>query len=126
VTLNILTACVAIAANVMLVPRYGALGAAYATAGTAILYCVLKQIGLARATGVRPFELRFSALYAGIALGAVAVVLGEWMVPERPSVLLALAAAASLLLLVASKHMLMVTETFPEVKRVPLIGALFA
>jgi O-antigen/teichoic acid export membrane protein len=126
VTLNIVAAVVAVAANVMLVPRYGALGAAYATAGTAILHCVLKQIGLARATGVSPFELRFSPLYAGIALGAIVVVCGEWVMPERPIVLFALAASASLMLLIASKRMLMVTETFPEVKRVPWIGALFA
>ena len=126
VTVNIVSALVGIGANVVLVPRFGALGAAYATAGTAILHCVLKQIGLARATGVRPFEFRLAALYAGIALGATAVIVGQWMMPNSPSLLLALAAAASLLLLVASKRMLMVTETFPEVMRVPLIRMLFA
>jgi O-antigen/teichoic acid export membrane protein len=126
VTVNIVAAIVGITANVVLVPRYGAIGAAFATSGTAIFHCILKQVGLARATGVRPFELRLSALYAGITLGAVAVVVGQWIMPGRPSILFALAAAASLLLLVASKRMLMVTETFPEVMRVPLIRMLFA
>jgi O-antigen/teichoic acid export membrane protein len=126
VTLNIVAAFVAIVANVVLVPRYGALGAAYATTGTAVLYCALKQFGLARATGVRPFELRLAALYAGIVAAAGVVVLGQWLMPDRPIMLLALAGAASLLLLVASKRMLMVTETFPEVMRVPLIRMLFA
>ena len=126
VTVNIVAALVGIAANVALVPKFGALGAAYATAGTAILHCVLKQFGLARATGVRAFELRFAALYAGIVACAVAVVLGQLAMPGRPALPLVLAAAASLLLLVASKRVLMVTETFPEVMRVPLIRLLFA
>jgi O-antigen/teichoic acid export membrane protein len=126
VTVNIVAAVIAIAANLILVPRYGAIGAACATTGTALLHCLLRQIGLARATGVRPFEWRLSPLYAGIALGAVTVVVAQWMMPEHPSMLLALAAAASLLLFVASKRMLMVTETFPEVMRVPLIRMLFA
>jgi O-antigen/teichoic acid export membrane protein len=126
VTVNIVTAVIAIAANFVLVPRHGALGAAWATAGTALLHCALNQIGLARATGVRPFEWRLSALYAGIAMCAAVVVLGQWMLPGRPAMLLVLAAAASLLLLVSSKRMLMVTETFPEVRRVPLIRMLFA
>ena len=126
VTVNILTAIIAVVANIVLVPRYGALGAAYATAGTGLLYSVLKQVGLARATGVRPFEWRLTALYAGIALCAMTVVLGQWMMPQRPIVLLALALVTSLLLFVSSKRMLMVTETFPEVRRVPLIRLLFA
>jgi hypothetical protein len=46
--------------------------------------------------------------------------------PGQPVLPFGLAAAASLLLLVASKRMLMVTETFPEVRRVPLIRMLFA
>jgi O-antigen/teichoic acid export membrane protein len=126
VTVNIVAALVGIAANVALVPKFGALGAAYATAGTAILHCVLKQFGLARATGVRAFELRFAALYAGIVACAVAVVFGQLAMPGRPALPLVLAAAASLLLMVASKRVLMVTETFPEVMRVPLIRLLFA
>jgi hypothetical protein len=46
--------------------------------------------------------------------------------PGQPILLFLVAAAASLLLLVASKRMLMVTETFPEIRRVPLIRMLFA
>ena len=126
VTVNVVAAVVAIVANIILVPRLGALGAACATCGTMLLHCVLKQIGLARATGVRPFDFSLSALYAGVALGAVVVVVGQWSMPGQPFLLFGLAAAASLLLLVASKRMLMVTETFPEVRRVPLIRMLFA
>jgi O-antigen/teichoic acid export membrane protein len=126
VAVNVVSALIAIVANVILVPRLGALGAACATSGTMLLHCVLKQIGLARATGVRPFEFNLSALYAGIASGAVIVVLGQLSMPGQPILLFGLAAAASLLLLVASKRMLMVTETFPEVRRVPLIRLLFA
>ncbi len=126
VTVNVVSAVVAIVANLILVPRFGALGAACATSGTMLLHCVLKQIGLARATGVRPFEFSLSPLYAGIALGTAIVVVGQWVIPEWPVLLLVLAASASLLLLVASKRMLMVSETFPEVRRVPLIRMLFA
>ena len=126
VTVNIVAAIIAIVANLILVPRYGALGAAWATTGSALLHCALKQIGLARATGVRPFEWRLSPLYTGIAASAVVVLLGQWAMPTQPVLPLVLAAATSLLLLVSSKRMLMVTETFPEVRRVPLIRMLFA
>jgi O-antigen/teichoic acid export membrane protein len=126
VTVNLVAAGIAIGANLLLVPRFGALGAAVATSGTLILHCVLKQAGLAWVTGVRPFEFRLSPLYAGIGLGAGTVVLGQWVIPDEPTVLLLLSAAASLLLLIASKRTLMVTETFPEVMRVPLLRALFA
>ena len=126
VTVNVVSAIVAILANIVLVPRFGALGAAYATCGTMLFHCVLKQVGLARATGVSPFDFRLSALYGGIVLGAVVVVVGQLSMPGQPILLLLVAAAASLLLLVASKRMLMVTETFPEIRRVPLIRMLFA
>jgi Na+-driven multidrug efflux pump len=127
VTVNVVSAIVAILANIVLVPRFGALGAAYATCGTMLFHCVLKQSGCARATGVSPFDFRLSALYGGIVLERSIVVVGQLSMPgQAESCSFWFAAAASLLLLVASKRMLMVTETFPEIRRVPLIRMLFA
>src|SRR5207237_8119577 len=59
--------------NLLLIPRYGALGAAIGTAATLVAYNVFKQIGLWLATGVTPFDRRYTKLYSGIAVVAAAL-----------------------------------------------------
>jgi O-antigen/teichoic acid export membrane protein/glycosyltransferase involved in cell wall biosynthesis len=125
VAINLVAAGAAVLACVLLVPRFGALGAAVATSGTMIVHGVLKQVGLA-AAGVRPFELRVAPLYVAIGVATVAVLMAQSVLPRQSTVPLVLAAAVSLALVLTSRHTLRVAETFPEVRRVPLLRALFA
>jgi hypothetical protein len=90
-----------------------------------IVHGVLKQVGLA-AAGVRPFELRVAPLYVAIGVATVAVLMAQSVLPRQSTVPLVLAAAVSLALVLTSRHTLRVAETFPEVRRVPLLRALFA
>jgi O-antigen/teichoic acid export membrane protein len=125
VAVNAVSAATAVLANLALVPSYGAFGAAVATAGTMIVHGLLKQVGLG-VTGVRLFERRFAPVYLAIAGFAIALAASRWIVPAQSFVLLPVAIALSVLLVVASRRTLMVAETFPELRRVPLLRALLA
>jgi len=125
VTVNFIGAGLAVLGSMWLVPRYGAYGAAMATSGTMLLTCVLRQVGLSF-RGVRMFDVRVTSLYLAIAGSAATVLIATWLLPGRPFVPLALAVVVSLLMLLISRDTLRVAETFPEVRRVPFLRALFA
>src|SRR5439155_6073224 len=59
--------------NLLLIPRYGALGAAIGTAATLLAHNLFKQIGLWLASGVTPFDRRYTKIYAAIATAAAAL-----------------------------------------------------
>jgi O-antigen/teichoic acid export membrane protein len=126
VGVNVLTALAALAANASLVPSMGALGAGVATSGALVLHCVLKQGGLRIGTQVRAFDPRFASVYLAIAAGTAATLMVQWLAAGHPLVPLLTAGASSLALVVFSKRRLMVSETFPEVMRVPVLRALLA
>jgi O-antigen/teichoic acid export membrane protein len=125
VAVHVACAVLAIVASALLVPRYGALGAAAATSGAMVLCCVLKQVALSR-RGVKAFDLRVTSLYVAIACSAATVLLAAWLLHGHPFVPLVLAVVVSLLIVLISRNTLRVAETFPEVRRVPLLRALFA
>jgi O-antigen/teichoic acid export membrane protein len=125
VVINILAAVVNIAINVLLIPRYGALGAACGTCATMFLHNILKQAGLVFGTGIKLFERRYLTIYISImvaALGLLAVqlVLGQVAGQWAGAIGLAFAMIASLLVLLLNRKSLNVGQTFPELLRFPL------
>jgi len=107
----------------VLIPRYGALGAAIATTCTLVLQNACNHVGLWSArTGVRPFEWRFARLYGVVAAAALAVWAAQWLLNPPLYVgagLIAAAWAAVAWLLGRGARL----EThFPELLRVPLVG----
>lgn len=125
VTINLFAAAANVAANLLLIPRYGAVGAAIATGGTLLLHNLLKQWGLRGVPGVRAANPSYAVPYVALLVGAiVALVLG---LTVQPSLWWALPAAAGLslsILLVARSH-LDVTETFPELARFRIVRFVF-
>jgi O-antigen/teichoic acid export membrane protein len=123
VVLNVAAAVVNVALNVLLIPRYGALGAAMATGATLIAHNLFKQYGL-RMAGIDIFVWRYVRVYASIAVATVGVLAVQVLV--RPGVLevVALAAAASFGVFFVNRRLLDLTDTFPELKRVPVLGRL--
>jgi O-antigen/teichoic acid export membrane protein len=107
--------------NVLLIPAWGALGAAVGTAGTLLVHNVLKQVSLHRLTGISLRDAPYlrllgtALLLTGVAAGFQAVVR-----PGLPVALL-LTAAASLLLVRANREALRVEEFFPGLARMPLL-----
>jgi O-antigen/teichoic acid export membrane protein len=121
VTVNVLAAAYNAAVNWVLIPRYGALGAAIGTGSALVVHNLLKQAGLRLGTGITVFDWRYLRVYALIAGCAVAFALVEALLSPPLLVGLALAAVASAIVLGANRSMLRVGSVFPEILRVPLL-----
>jgi len=124
VIINIAAAALNLGAILLLVPRYGALGAAIGTCATLIVHNVFKHIGLRFGTGIHLFEWRYTKVYLTMVLGAGIL----WAVQELASppvhVSLALAAIVSLAVLRLNRHLLHAHQVFPELLRIPFVRQL--
>ena len=119
VAVNVATAVINAGVSLLLIPRFGAIGAAIGTLVALVVHNVLKQIGLGRWTSVRVFDRRYTGVYVTIAL-AVPVLFGLELFLHPPlPVSLAVAALATLGVLRTSGRILRVQHTFPELLRVP-------
>jgi O-antigen/teichoic acid export membrane protein len=120
---------VAVAANValdlVLIPRYGALGAAAGTSSALVIHNVLKQQALRVGAGVPVFDRRYLRVYATIACAAASVALVEHELQLELLAALPFALAASVLVLRLNRRSLAVAETFPELRRLPLARRIF-
>lgn len=117
---NVAVLAVAVAANALLVPAAGALGAAVAAAITVALHNVFKQLGLPRA-GIPAFDRDYGGMVAwlGGGLAVLGVLASLVAVPLVPAV--ALVALCSLVILRANRRRLDLASTFPELARVRLL-----
>jgi O-antigen/teichoic acid export membrane protein len=118
VAVNLAAFALHVAGNLLLIPVWGAKGAAIATTVTLLVHGVLKQLGLARTGGVRGFDPAARPLLAvggGVAL-LVAVELA-WKPGLAASA--GVAAAATILVLARTRRALDVEGAFPEVLRFP-------
>lgn len=124
VIVNVAAMLASVTLAALLIPRFGALGAAVASATAMIVHNVLKQVGLCRATGMRFIEWRYARVYAVLLCGAVGLLVVQLFVSTSLVVLLPLATLVSLGVLILTKQNLAVEETFPELLRVPLLNRL--
>jgi O-antigen/teichoic acid export membrane protein len=122
VAINILVVVANFLANLWLIPRYGALGAAIGTTSTLVLHNILKQAGLRMGTGINLFEWRYFRVYLIITLTAIGLWLIQWLTNAPPYVSVGLAVVGSLLVFRLNRHMLNVKQTFPELLRLPLMN----
>jgi O-antigen/teichoic acid export membrane protein len=117
---NFVGAVINIGLNLLLVPAMGALGAGIATGTAMVIYALLKQYCLWRATGVRglhPSVVRFYAMLALVVAGLAVLRLASaslWLL--LPSV-----ALAGLVLALVARSTLSISDTFPELARWPLL-----
>lgn len=105
----------------VLIPPYGAMGAALATTGSLIAQNLLYQIGLKLQTDVSFFQGRYLRVYLTIILGAVGVVLFHLFLHLPIYIDFGIAVLISLLILRINQQALNVSETFPEILRFPLV-----
>jgi O-antigen/teichoic acid export membrane protein len=121
VTMNLAVAGLNLVLNVLLIPRFGALGAALSTSATLIVHNVAKQAGL-RLVGIGVFERRYLRLY-GVVTGLALGLMGVQHFAQPPLLAgLALTGVASCIVLVVNREVLDVSGTFPELLRIPLVG----
>lgn len=124
VGVNVLVAVGNIALCVALVPRYGAMGAAAANCIALVGQNLLNQLKLMGSIGTG-FLDRSCWLCYGVMI-ACSVVLWGLQRALHPGILLSLvlAAMASAVVLAAGRRALQLATTFPELRRIPLLGAL--
>ncbi|HUS14096.1 MAG TPA: flippase [Chloroflexia bacterium] len=103
--------------NLVLIPPWGAAGAAAGTAGTLIIHNLLKQFGLWKYAGITLFQRRYAGLYAVLFGVPLALLAGQTLIPAGLWIALPVSAAASLLVLWLSRAALQVATAFPELER---------
>jgi O-antigen/teichoic acid export membrane protein len=126
VIIDFVSLFIGVALNLILIPRYGAVGAAIGTCGTLVLYNILNHIGLKFATKINLFQWRYLRVYVSIALAtlSLAVLQKVLALPFYGGAILA--AIISLGILLINKNVLNLEQTFPELLRFRLVQVLFA
>jgi O-antigen/teichoic acid export membrane protein len=132
VVINILAAVVNVAINLVLIPMYGAFGAACGTCGTMIVHNILKQAGLRFGTGISPFEWRYFKGYLSIAIAALGLLAVQRLLPKdfsltSPYIYISgvCAAVVAMIVIGFNRKSLNVGQNFPELLRFPLMKRLF-
>lgn len=107
--------------NFMLIPKYGALGAAYAMTATFVVQNLLNQAGLLLGTGIPRFPRRWLGMQTAIVvLAAATFFVQRWL--ESPLYMGAVVAGMLFFVLIAlNKDLLRIGEVFPELQRLPLL-----
>ena len=118
--INVLAIVVNIAANLVLIPLYGPLGAALGTAGTLFAHNLFKQVGMLRGTGVPAFRARYFHVYATLAASAAGLLVLQAALDANLIEGLLLASVASAGVFWFNRGVLRMGDTFPELLRFPL------
>lgn len=124
VSVDIAAAVINLAVNLVLIPRWGAVGAAVGTGGTMVVHNLLKQYGLWRYLGINLFQRRYIRAYAGLLAVALALLGLQLALPASLWVALPLSAVASLLVLWLARASLALEAVFPELQRWPWAAAI--
>lgn len=125
VTLSIIAFVVNLSANLLLIPRYGALGAAIGTGGTLVVHCILKQFGLMYGTGISLFRWYYFKVYFIIAMSILGLLLAQKTMSSFIYVCFPMAVLAFMILLRLSRQSLDIVPIFPELKRFSLARRFF-
>ena len=121
VAIDLSMAVLNVVVNLALIPRFGPIGAAVGTAGTVIIYTLLKHIGLRRITGVTVFPRSFVPVYAGM-IAMAAILFGVNAVVSVPLLFaLLLAGGAALAAVAMARSRLQIDLLFPELAGVPIL-----
>lgn len=121
VTLNILAAVTNVGLNLILIPHYGALGAAIGTTVTLIVHNLLKQAGLRLATGVNIFEWSMLRVYVVISAAIAILAVTSTLVSLNLFAQIALAGAATVAVFLLNRDTLRIGDTFPALLRIPFV-----
>ena len=125
-TIDLLACVASLALHLLLIPRYGVMGAAISTSVAVIIYNVLKQTGLRLVVGVSPFDRQYAPFYLTLLGAASGLLLVGFFTPPNIFVATAAAGSVSLVVLALGRKKLRVAETFPELVRLPLMRLIFA
>jgi O-antigen/teichoic acid export membrane protein len=122
--INLIALIISVALNLYFIPRYGALGAAIATAGSLVCHNILNQVGLLRA-GVNRFDKQYLSIYLAIFIATLLLFLTQLFLTDNIYILIFLIIVTSLIITRISAHKLKIEETFPELMKIPGMRLLF-
>jgi O-antigen/teichoic acid export membrane protein len=105
----------------LLIPKYGALGAAISTTAAMVFHNFLKQAGLRLASGLSVFEWKYLSFYLILVGSAAGLFLVQLFITKNFFILVALTGIVTFLIFMVSKERLKVEETFPELLKIPLV-----
>lgn len=94
VVIDILAVVISICPSLLLIPRYGALGAAIGTCSTLVVHKILNHAGLWFGTSIKLFQWSYLIVYVIIGLSALGLLLIQQTTSAPIYVGLALAALA--------------------------------
>jgi O-antigen/teichoic acid export membrane protein len=123
VAVDVASAIANIVASLILIGRFGALGAAIATSGTLVLQNVLYQAGLVSGPIGWP-ERRALGVYVQLAIVALALLVIQSLLQLPFHVGALVAGAASLLVVGLNRATLQLDVYFPELRRIPVLSRL--
>ncbi len=118
--INLVGIALAVGLGVVLIPSYGALGAAWTITGTVIAHKGLVHAGLGLDTGVSLFETRYAGVYASVAV-ALLVLAGLQLAGANTAVMIAAVAVVSVALARFNRAAMEIGDAFPQLARVPLL-----
>jgi O-antigen/teichoic acid export membrane protein len=125
VIINVLAMVTNMVVNLLLIPPYGALGAAIGTTGTMIIHNIFKQTGLRLASGLSIFDRDYLPFYLLIAGSALGLFIIQLFIPSSIYVAVLLTGFVSLFVFAMSKKYLRISESFPELLKVPPLRIIF-
>lgn len=123
VIINLIAVIINIALNLFFIPKYGALGATIATAGSMFCHNFLKQWGLMKA-GVKVFDREYLPHYLLIVASTCILFMIQLFVTDNLFILVPIIIITSLIVLRLSAKKLKIEETFPELMKIPLMRVL--
>ncbi len=124
VAINTVTAAFGLGLCLWLIPRYGAVGAALAGAAAIVTRNMLNQAGLVATTRAGIAPPRALRLYGSV-VAAVAVLGALRMATDSVLVLVPAVAAVSLILPWINRRYLDIANTFPELRKLPVMRRFF-
>ena len=125
-TSNLASAVIKIALCLLLIPRFGALGAAASVLAGMAAYNILMQWGLHRVAHVRILGREYLPLAILIIVSIFSLFSLREVVGQNIYLAILLTVTATAILLLAAKHRLSIATTFPEALRLPVLGRLLA
>jgi O-antigen/teichoic acid export membrane protein len=124
VTIDFLAMLISLGLSLMLIPRYGAMGAAIGTCATMVAYNILNHLGLKFATDINLFNWHYLRVYVSIGLGTLGLAVFQRLASPPIYIGLVLAGTISLIVLWINRNVLNVEQTFPELLRFQLVRLL--
>lgn len=124
VGVDIAAAILNVIVNLILIPRWGAPGAAIGTAGTLIVHNALKQYGLWKYLRLNLFEARYVWTFAVIFLVGFVLLGLQALLPASLWLAIPISTVASLFVLAIAWKSLEIETMFPEIRRVPFAASL--